>query len=114
MSTNKKFAKTCKKCSSPVLSVYPNTDHTQECNINNILNTIKKEELKLINLNDDIADILKTNHGLPFYEFKISIDNFCCITSLYAPEWLKEGISLYYNSQFGGISLIDFLTGIAH
>jgi hypothetical protein len=109
---NKGFATTCPECGDRILTQY-NTSHAAECEINKFLANNKKESLVRLELSDDLAQLLQTEHGLPISEFKFQIANGCgYIHVAYAPKWLHEGILMYQAMNFAGMELVDFLRSL--
>lgn len=108
---NKQLAKTCKKCEAQILAVYEGLDHAQECEINCFLLSVSK--MKRLDIDNELAQTLKTAHGLPITEYKLPIKNGNgFIHAVYAPEWLSEGINIYHSTSFAGLSLGEFLTSL--
>lgn len=107
---NKQLAKTCKTCDKQILATY-DFDHTEECNLNLFLKQVEK--LKRLEIDAELAQLLKTAHGLPFSEYKLQIRNGNgFMHAVYAPEWLSEGINIFHNTSFAGLSLGEFLNSL--
>ncbi len=110
---NAQLAKTCDDCGERILTVYANAiiNHTYECCLNKHLANIERNKLKRVDVTTELTDLLKTTHGLPFEEFRVDIINGHMI-ALYAPNWLYEGVNMYYSMQIDGLSMTDFLTNL--
>lgn len=107
---NKQLAKTCPTCDKQILTAYA-VNHDNECKINQFL--AKVEKLKRLEIDNELAQMLKTTHGLPIEElrFEVSSGNGY-MHAVYAPEWLLEGINIYHNTSFAGLTLGEFLNSL--
>ena len=107
---NQQLAKTCKTCDKQIMTVY-DYDHTEECKINVFLAQVAS--LKRLEVDHELAQMLKTTHGLPISELKLPIQNGNgFIHAVYAPEWLSEGINIYHSTSFAGLTLGEFLNSL--
>ena len=107
---NAQLAVTCGMCSARLLSVaYPDINHSGECLINQFLTTIEEQKWKIVAIDAELDTLLKTQHGLPFQEFKFDTPNGY-LHAVYAPNWIVEGLNMYYNMYHAGLSMGEFLT----
>ncbi len=110
---NAQLAKTCDECGERILTAYNATidDHSHECWLNKSLADIERDKLKRLDVTPELDTLLESAHGLPFEEYRIKIPNGRMM-ALYAPNWLYEGVNMYYSMQIDGLSMGDFLTSL--
>lgn len=107
---NAQLATTCLPCGTSMMTLaYPNLNHGSECLINQFLTFVETEKLKIVNVDEELDALLKTAHGLPFYEYKFEVPNGH-LHAVYAPNWVFEGLNMYYNMYYAGMSMGEFLT----
>ena len=109
---NKQYAATCYTCKCSKSTVY-SVDHSDECNLNIFLGKVGELRLKRLDIDAQMQRLLLTDHALPLHELRWHIKNGCgFVHAVYAPEWVVEGINMYYSSQFADLSLGDFLQSL--
>jgi len=106
--TDQKLATTCTKCHQRILTAYGIHNET-ECDLNIFQSLIDKDKLRWTPMNEDIIQLLSTEHTLPIHQFTTKTSNGS-FTSVFVPPWLLEGIATYNGLQMGDMTLAEFLT----